>query len=415
VQDQHLLSLKDNDQSANLAALAAAGIGSFKIEGRLKDLSYVKNITAHYRQQLDALLDSDNRYARAASGRCTFGFTPRPEKTFNRGATDYFVNDRQTDIGAFASPKFTGEPIGRVSQIGRGWFEVEEQGGTTPLNNGDGLCFFDAEQTLVGLRINRAEGQRLFPAEWPKGLAVGTRLHRNHDQAFERALGKDSATRRIDLALRFSETANGFALRLTDADGISVQVELPHSKDAAKDAARAEATVRDQLGKLGNTDFQLSHLELALSQPWFLPAGALNALRREAVAKLEAARLAAHPRPARAPAVEPPVPYPDNALSYLGNVFNAAARAFYARHGVTLIEPAYESNQETGEVSLMITRHCLRYSFNLCPKQVKGLKADPLLLMNGKERLTLRFDCKPCEMHVIGKLKKDRVVQITPV
>ncbi len=408
--EKHLLSMKDNDQSANLRALADAGIGSFKIEGRLKDLAYVKNITAHYRQLLDALIAaSPNAYRRASSGRSTHGFTPRPEKTFNRGATDYFVNDRRADIGAFDTPKFAGEAIGAVSAIGPNWFEIE---GTTKFNNGDGVSFFDDHAELVGVRINRVEGRRLFPNEMPAELAVGQPIHRNHDQEFERLLAKKSAERKIRISMRFSATPDGFELQLTDEEGIVASATLPHANEPAQNADRALATLRDHLAKLGNTIFEAADITLNVTPPPFLPAASVNALRRAAVDKLDAARLAAYRRPPRAIAVSPPPTFPEAELSYLGNVLNSKARAFYERHGVRLIADAYETNQEKGEVSLMITKHCLRYSYNLCPKEVKGLRPDPMTLINGKEKLTLRFDCKKCEMHVIGKLKKHRTVQI---
>ncbi|MDK9704792.1 MAG: U32 family peptidase, partial [Sulfuritalea sp.] len=401
--DKHLLSMKDNDQSANLRALIEAGIRSFKIEGRLKDLSYVKNITAHYRTLLDEFLEASPGYRRASSGRCTYTFTPRPEKTFNRGATDYFVNERKPDIGAFDTPKFSGELVGEVSRIGPDWFEAET---SEPLHNGDGLSYYDSHRELVGLRVNRADGTRLFPNEMPDDIAVGTALYRNRDQEFERALEKKSAERRIGLHLQLSETPDGFALTLTDEDGITARAALPHAHEAAKNAERAFAGLRDNLGKLGNTIFEAREISLDLSQPWFLPASAVNGLRRDAIAALEAARAAACERPSRRIAVSPASTFPEHELSYLGNVLNSAARAFYKKHGVTVIAQAYETDTKKGEVSLMITRHCLRYSYNLCPKEVKGLRPDPMTLVNGKEKLTLRFDCKKCEMHVIGKLKK---------
>ncbi|MDO8788229.1 MAG: U32 family peptidase [Sulfuritalea sp.] len=410
--DKHLLSMKDHDQSANLQALIKAGIRSFKIEGRLKDLSYVKNITAHYRTLLDEFLDESPDYRRASSGHCTFTFTPRPEKTFNRGATDYFVNQRQADIGAFDTPKFSGERIGAVTRLAPDWFEVDA---TVPLHNGDGLSYFDSHRELVGLRINRAEGQRLFPNEILDDLAVGTTLYRNRDQEFERALEKKSATRRIRVGMQFGETPEGFALQITDEDGITADATLAHAREPAQNADRAMVALGEALGKLGGTDFTATGIMQKLSQPWFLPAASINALRRDAVAALVAARAAAYQRPLRRAPVEPPAPYPENELSYLGNVLNSAARAFYQEHGVTLIADAYETNTEPGEVSLMITKHCLRYSFNLCPKEVKGLRADAMMLVNGKEKLTLRFDCKKCEMHVIGKLKKGRQISILPV
>ena len=417
-QDKHLLSMKDNDQSDNLRALIDAGISSFKIEGRLKDLSYVKNITAYYRQQLDEILEERPSLRRSSSGRSVFNFTPQPEKTFNRGATDYFVNERKTDIGAFDSPKFVGEKIGEVVKLGRDSFDVASD---LPLHNGDGITYFSANEELVGLRINRAEaagaGWRLYPTlsdgKLPPGLAIGIAIHRNRDQRFERLLESNSAERRIAVDMRLTETLDGFALQLTDERGISAVAELRHTKEAAQNPERALATLRDQLGKLGTTDYRMKAIDLALNEAWFLPASAVNGLRRAAVEALDAARQTAWQRLPRLGAIEPPVAYPEESLSYLGNVFNRQARAFYEKHGVRVIEPAYECQQETGEVSLMITKHCLRFSFNLCPKQVKGIRPDPMILMNGSEKLTLRFDCKPCEMHVVGKLKKNRKILLS--
>ena len=406
-ENQHLLSMKDNNQSDNLRALVEAGVSSFKIEGRLKDLSYVKNITAHYRTLLDEIIAADPRYVRASSGRSTFSFTPQPEKTFNRGYTDYFANDRQDDIGAFDSPAFVGEPIGEVEEIGDGWLTVNT--GET-FHNGDGVCFHDAHGDVQGMRINRVDGKKLFPMEIPADLSEGTTLFRNRDQEFERALEKDSADRRVRIKAVFAELPEAFVLTLSDEDQVSVSATLNRDQRIGRELAQnpdaALAKLKENLGKFGNTMFVAEAVELQLSQPWFLPVGAINALRREAAEKLEAARLASHPRPPRAAPAADPVPYPQDELTYLGNVFNSKARAFYEKHGVRLIDEAYEAGNEKGMVSLMITRHCLRYSFNLCPKEVKHLKPDPMTLINGNEKLILKFDCKACEMHVIGKMKK---------
>ncbi len=407
--DSHLLSLKDNNQSANLRALADAGIRSFKIEGRLKDLSYVKNVTAHYRTELDRIMTEAPHYRPSSAGRCSYTFTPRPEKSFNRGFTDYFVNDRQETILSPDTPKFAGEPIGRVARIERNWFEIQS---AVEIHNGDGLAYFNAANELAGLRINRAEGNRLFPAESEHQLTVGTQLLRNRDQVFERLLEKKSAQRRIGIHMALSETADGFALTLTDEEGVTITATMAQPKAPAQNAERAVATLREQLGKLGNTQFVAEQIALELTDAWFIPASVLNALRRDAVAQLEAVRAAAYRRPPRAAAAEPPAQYPEDELSYLGNVYNNLARAFYARHGVSVIADAFECGNERGEVSLMITKHCLRYSFNLCPKQVKGIRPDPLLLMQGKEKMTLRFDCKRCEMHVMGKMKVGRRLEI---
>ncbi len=419
--EKHLLSVKDNNQSANLAALVDAGVRSFKIEGRYKDADYVKNITGHYRRLLDGLLERQPAHgpslARASSGRTRLLFEPDPDKTFHRGSTDYFATGRKADIGAFDTPAFVGLPLGTVTRLGPDWFEVETD---QAMANGDGLTYLN-KRVVVGLQANVVEALgpgrwRVFPNE-PlaalPGLKPGTALSRNRDHAWEQALARKSAERRMTLHGTFRETADGFALDLLDEDGTRAGATAPFDRQPARDPARAETQLREQLDRFGGTDFILESLDVAWSRPWFVPASLANRLRREAVEKLEAARLAGHRRLPRRPAVEPPTPYPEETLSYLANVYNQAARRFYERHGVRLIAAAYEAHQEAGEVSLMITKHCLRYSFSLCPKQAKGVtgvqgqvRADPMVLVNGDETLTLRFDCRACEMHVMGKMKK---------
>lgn len=344
-------------------------------------------------------------YRRASAGRCTFFFEPNPEKTFNRGATDYFVHERRADLGAFESPGFVGEAVGPVAAVGRNCIDVEA---AVPLHNGDGIAFVNSRNEVVGVRLNLVEANRLYPAETVAGLAVGQMLFRNHDHEFHRLLSKKSAERRIAVRMRLEENAEGYALHLTDEEGVSAAASIRHCKEPARGAGGSAAAIREQLGRLGNTIFIAEDIDLALSGAWFIPASTLNALRRDALAKLEAARAAAYVRPPRAAAAVPAASYPESELTYLGNVFNRHARAFYARHGVTLIEDAYESNRLRGAVSLMITKHCLRYSFNLCPKQVKGIRPDPMTLTCGGDTLALRFDCGRCEMHVIGKMRKWR-------
>ncbi|QKO21716.1 U32 family peptidase [Rhodoferax sp. BAB1] len=422
--DKHVLSMKDNNQSENLAALVDAGIRSFKIEGRYKDLAYVKNITAHYRKLFDELLEQRPELARASSGKTTFSFTPDPDQNFNREFTDYFVQGRKEDIGAFDTPKNPGRHLGYVSKVGPDFVELTVSEPGTVLHNGDGLCYYDLQKELVGLAINRAEPAsalavdqwRVYPKDPMAGfkdLRKGTELNRNRDMNWVRMLEKKSSERRIGLWARLEETASGFALELTDEDGHTGCAAVAVTRETAKNPAQAEHTLREQLGRFGATIFEPLDITLALAQPWFVPASTLNALRRDAVAALEAARATAYQRPPRATPVAPPVPYPEDTLTYLANVFNEKARDFYAKHGVKVIAAAYESHEEEGEVSLMITKHCVRFSLSLCPKQAKGVtgvqgtvRAEPLTLVNGKEKLTLRFDCKPCEMHVVGRMKK---------
>ncbi len=421
--DKHLLSVKDNNQSANLGALIDAGVRSFKIEGRYKDAGYVKNITGHYRLLLDEILEQRPELARASSGDTRLLFTPNPDKTFHRGSTDYFAQGRQADIGAFDTPAFVGLPLGTVTRIGPSWFEIETH---ETLANGDGLTYM-RKREVVGVQANTVEflGKSVWrivpnePVTALAGLQVGIEISRNRDHAWEQALHKPSAERHIDLWAWFQETATGFRLTLQDVDGICAEADLAFDKQPARDPEKAESSLREQLSRFGGTAFNLLELQIAWTQPWFLPASSANKLRREAVEQLEAARLAAHQRPQRRAAVTPLVPYPEQALTYLANVYNQAARRFYEKHGVQLIAAAYEAHKETGEVSLMITKHCLRYSFSLCPKQAKGVtgvqgqvRAEPMTLVNGNERLTLVFDCRACEMHVMGKMKKH--IQKTP-
>ena len=424
--DKHVLSMKDNNQSDNIAALVDAGVRSFKIEGRYKDMAYVKNITAHYRKLLDEVIEarqhSGDPLTRSSSGQTTFTFTPDPNQNFNREFTDYFVNGRQETIGAFDTPKNPGQPIGFVTQVGPNWVELELSRKTTELHNGDGLCYYDLQKELVGLAINRAElisarkgSWRVFPKDALadlKDLRKGVEVNRNRDVDWLHGLDKKSSERRIQVWARLTDNANGITLTLTDEDGFSASAQTALTLTPAKDKAAAMETLVDNVSKLGNTIFSANDVQVAFARPWFVPASVLNPLRREAVQKLEAARAAGFVRWQPGQAVVPAALYPEDSLSYLANVFNRAARTFYASHGVKVIAAAYEAIEEPGEVSLMITKHCVRFSLSLCPKQAKGVtgvqgtvKAEPLQLINGKEKLTLRFDCKPCEMHVMGKMK----------
>ncbi|MBY0409269.1 MAG: U32 family peptidase, partial [Burkholderiaceae bacterium] len=426
--DKHVLSMKDNNQSDNLRALIDAGVRSFKIEGRYKDMGYVKNITAHYRTLIDGILEeretSGRPLSRSSSGQTSFTFTPDPLQNFNREFTDYFVTGRKEDIGAFDTPKNPGQAIGWVTQLGPDFVELEVSDAATVLHNGDGLCYYNLQKELVGLAINVAEPisprsvtqWRVYPKDPMEGfkdLRKGTEINRNRDMDWVRTLDKKSSDRRIGLWAHLAETTTGYVLTLTDEDGHTGRATVQHAHQAATDTTKAEASLREQLGRFGNSIFAVNDIALDLSQPWFVPASVLNALRRDALVALETQRAAALVRLQRATPVDPPAPYPDDTLSFLGNVFNHKAHDFYVRHGVKVIDAAYEAHEEEGEVSLMITKHCVRFSMSLCPKQAKGvtgvqgtIKAEPLMLINGKEKLTLRFDCKPCEMHVVGKMKK---------
>ena len=420
--EKHLLSMKDNNQSANLRALVEAGVRSFKIEGRYKDVAYVKNITAHYRRELDAILEDRPDLARASSGRTAHFFVPDPDKTFHRGSTDYFVTERKVDIGAFDSPTFTGLSVGSVEKVNkRDLIAVTHE----PLSNGDGLNVL-VKREVVGFRANICElkgefeedGEKRYryrvePNEMPEGLfrlRPNHPLSRNLDHNWQQALQRTSAERRIGVSWKAVLREDALTLTATSEEGISVEVALPGPFGVANKPEQALDGLRDLLTQLGTTLYHAQGVNLDAPQAFFVPNSQLKSLRREAIEALTEARVAAHPRGSRKAESDPAPVYPESHLSFLYNVYNQKARDFYHRHGVQLIDAAYEAHEEKGEVPVMITKHCLRFSFNLCPKQAKGVtgvrtKVAPMQLVHGDEVLTLKFDCKPCEMHVIGKMK----------
>lgn len=410
--EKHLLSMKDNDQTANLAALIDAGVRSFKIEGRYKDMGYVKNITAHYRQMLDAIIEDRGDLARASAGRTEHFFIPSTDKTFHRGSTDYFVNARKGDIGAFDSPKFIGLPVGEVLKVCKDHLDVEV---TEPLANGDGLNVM-IKREIVGFRANTVEKMaenryRVWPNEMPADLHKARprqALNRNLDHNWQQALLKTSSARRIAVDIALGGWQEQLVLTLTSEDGVTVTHTLEGNFADASSPEKALNALHDGVAKLGQTIYFPREVEVTLPA-LFVPNSQLNQLRREAVEMLDAARLLAYTRGSRKPVATPAPVYPETHLSFLSNVYNHKARAFYQRYGVQLIDAAYEAHEEKGDVPVMITKHCLRFAFNLCPKQAKGSikswKATPMQLINGDEVLTLKFDCRPCEMHVIGKIK----------
>ncbi|MDH0747803.1 U32 family peptidase [Pseudomonas sp. GD03842] len=420
--EKHLLSMKDNNQSANIRALVEAGVRSFKIEGRYKDMGYVKNITAYYRQRLDDVLEDRPDLARASSGRTAHFFLPDPEKTFHRGSTDYFVTDRKIDIGAFDTPTFTGLPVGVVEKVGKRDLQVVTH---DPLTNGDGLNVL-IKREVVGFRANIAEPKgefeedgekryryRVEPNEMPADLYKARPNHplnRNLDHNWQQALLKTSAERRVGLSWQVQLREQRLDLTAISEEGIRASVFLNGPFGVANKPEQALEQLRDLLCQLGTTQYHALDVKLDAPQAFFIPNSQLKALRREVIEALTEARVAAHPRGGRKAETSPPPVYPEAHLSFLANVYNQKARDFYHRHGVKLIDAAYEAHEEAGEVPVMITKHCLRFSFNLCPKQAKGVtgvrtKVAPMQLIHGDEVLTLKFDCKPCEMHIIGKMK----------
>lgn len=395
VKNKHLLSLKDLNQSDELEALLDAGASSLKIEGRLKDVSYVKNVTAAYRQKLDAIFVRRKEYARASSGVCHLDFRPQLDKSFSRGFTNYFLHGRDKSISSFDTPKSLGEEMGTMKEARGNYLTVA---GIKSFNNGDGVCYIDEQGRLQGFRINRVEGNKLYPQEMPR-IKPRTVLYRNFDQEFERVLSRKSSERKIAVVILLSENNFGFSLSLTDEDDNSITLTLPRDKELARTPQKEN--LRNQLSKLGNTPFEATRIDVDLKENWFIPASVLTDLRRQAVDKLIAARRMTYQREI---AVFKPTThaYPQQTLTYLGNVMNARAASFYKDHGVQAIAPAYEK-QPVEEAILMFCKHCLRYSMGWCPihHRERSPYREPYYLIgtDGKQ-FRLSFDCNNCQMTI---------------
>lgn len=394
LKNKHLLSLKDLDQSGSLEEMLKAGITSFKIEGRLKDVDYVKNITAYYRKKLDAILDENPNYKRASSGKTTFFFEPNPEKSFRRSATDYLLHGRKADIIQAETPKSLGEPIGKVTYIGRNFFEV--QNGNL-LNNGDGLCFINKQGDLTGFRVNSVDRKRIFPADMPS-MNVVAMLYRNQDQAFEKILKGKTAERKIGVKLLFKESENGFSLQLVEEDNISCVYSITCEKQLAQKPETVHDNIKNQLSKLGNTIYQPIEIDVDIAQPWFFPVSQLSEWRRQAIEMLSAEREKCYVRESRIDGLY--AKYPAKKLTYLGNVTNKLSEEFYREHGVDEIMPGFEIKAEEG-VPLMFTKHCIKFTMGWCPKEgYKSEFKEPLFLKNNNQVYQLTFDCKLCEMRI---------------
>lgn len=399
--DQHLLSLRDFSAAQQLQRMADAGITSFKIEGRLKDMAYVKNVTAYYRQLLDNMMSHDGEYRPASSGKCTFFFTPDLEKTFNRGFTDYFLRGRQP-MATLTTQKSLGKRFGKVTRLDRNSITIDTREALTP---GDGLCFFSHKGELVGFQVNHVQGRTFQPNRMPDGLAVGTLLWRNNDQAFERQLQGRTAERKIDVDAILSDTPDGLMLTLTDGDGTRANATVICDKQPAQNPEKAQEQIVRQLSKTGDTPFRIARFENRCPQPWFLPAALLNDLRRQALTQLEEARVADHlarrghcaPLAARQ---ANDAPYFETALDYRANILNTKAEIFYRRHGVKEMVYGLEKTLDYDGKALMTTKYCLRYELDMCLKEHPETAGD-LFLRNNRNRFRLVFDCRQCEMQIL--------------
>ena len=437
IRNRHLLSIKDVNRTAALSEMIDAGVCSFKIEGRLKDAAYVKNITSWYRRQLDTILEQKTGYTKSSAGSTVFTFMPDPERTFNRGYTDYFLKQREK-TGTPATQKSMGKPLGTVVRKRGRELMVDTD---MLLCNGDGLCYFDVSGRLDGFLVNRTEGFWILPSK-PVEIAVGTPLFRNHDHQFNRILSGESSRRTLALDLRLYTAGQECLLEATDETGLTATVESGLSFSEAKNDAMARRQIEEQLAKLGDTMFRQAHLTIDCPTVPFLPVSVINRMRREVTEKLTGLhreqRLRSHriPQGDQAPSAwaEPlatPLPYPEKELRFEGNVLNSRAAQFYQKHGVDAIEPAFEAQEEYLGKKVMTTRHCIKYELGRCPRHQAASPArsgnsndnnensnntgnsnsniatgggsvwqEPLFLKNGSATYRLHFDCKRCVMEI---------------
>ena len=404
MQKKHLLSLKDMCQINSLQDLIDAGATSFKIEGRLKDMSYVKNVTAAYSEALNRIVQSQpDKYVRASNGVVELKFKPDVAKSFNRGFTSYFLYGRNDRIFSFDTPKAMGEEVGKVKEIRQNSFSVA---GLKPFANGDGLCFVDQKGKLFGFRLNKVENGQLYPLEMPRNLMPKMTLYRNYDKRFEDTLQHESAERYIPVDITMDETEQGFRFLMTDDAGLMRTLDVECEKELARTPQREN--IRLQLSKMGSTVFRLRSLQINYTHNWFIPSSRLSEWRRklteeslslvspEARRKTDITRLSSL-EGGRV----------GDSLTYLSNIMNRRAKEFYEEQGCKVEEWAYERSHPAG-VPVMFCKHCLKYSLGLCPKEKQkdvsyDLKVGDTLylqLANGT-RFRLEFDCKACIMKVI--------------
>lgn len=416
IEDSYLLSLKDMCQLDRLGDLLEAGVCSLKVEGRLKDANYVKNVVATYSEALNAYIAKHTgKYCRSSYGRCTYTFTPALEKTFNRGFTHYFFNGRQKDISSFNTPKAMGEYVGYVKEIRRGSFNVA---GTAMFANGDGLCFFNRQKKLEGFRVNRVENNRLYPLTMPKNLEPGMALYRNNDIEFERAMQGKTAIRKLQVRFVVDVVDGKLTFTATDKCGRSANIVLNETPEKAQKSQHDN--IVKQLEKLGNTVWTANEISINNSaDEFFIPSSRLAAVRRELLEALENTPVSNH---TDKQAVGETVTNSVNANNTvyadtinIANVANTTAQNYYAAHGVKNAPTAFELNSDykAGSTTapsavppLMTCRYCLRYALGYCVKNggKRPTWHEPLHLeaKNGI-RVRLAFNCAKCQMEVYAE------------
>lgn len=401
--ETHLLSIKDLNLSDQLPELIEAGVTSFKIEGRLKDIVYVKNNVSYLRKRLDEYLASSDTYQKASSGRTFYRFEAEMDKSFNRGYTDYFVNKRDKKIGSWETPKSQGQLIGKLLEVTAKGYVIENQ---ELLNNGDGLYFVNEEGNADGDRVNVIANGVVVPNTF-RPLPVGTMIYRNADAAFNKLVEReDSAIRKIGVSLLFSESATGFTLTAVDEDGHVSTSTLEGEKELTKNGESIIPNIEKNLAKAGNTPFIVDDIQIDFTSNWFLPISKINEIRRTVLEQLVDIRIAEYHRE-EFQLTKTEHPYPISELDFTHNVANKLARQFYERHGVTQIEKAFELQWDPGKSRVMTTKYCVKYELGKCPRFQRATMGEkvvePLVLKQGEVEYKLKFNCKPCEMEIWEK------------
>lgn len=393
----HLLSLRDMAQINNLEKLAQAGAVSFKIEGRLKDVDYVKNITAAYSERLNEICKkSSGHYKRASMGRCSYTFTPNISKSFNRGFTTYFADGKKKPMASWDTPKALGERVGTVKEIRGHSFNVST---TTQFNNGDGLCFFTHNNELVGFRVNKVENNRIFPLSMPKDLHPGTILYRNHDQAFETLLSKQSATRKVEVSMLLNVKAESLSLTVTDEEQNSYTASAEYSHQEAR--TPQEDNIKKQLSKTGNTIYSCTNVDIRCQGDTpFIANSLLSELRRQAIEGLS--NNTCSTRTGNKIPTDNECKVPQYTYPYLYNASNDTAKNFYAAKGIEAASFENDSRNATEPLLLMQCRYCIKAEMGCCSKKVNGnVLNEPLQIrLSDGRQFKLRFNCKKCEMEV---------------
>lgn len=399
VEDKYLLSLKDLNLSENLDDLIDAGITSFKIEGRLKDIDYVKNVTAHYRRKLDSIIEKKNGYKKSSSGKSILNFVPDPSKSFNRGFTNYFFEGRNGNLSSFDSPKSTGKFLGKVIAAGKGFFEIETK---EKIVNGDGICYFDDDGTLYGMNVNKVEGTKIFSHEL-KNITTGTEIFRNHDHQFLKEVVRDETKRQIDVEIYVRDLNEFLLIEAIDEDDCKAALKVDNNFEPAKEKQKAAETIEKQFSKSGDSIFSVSKIEIQLEVIPFMQIAELNKLRREVLDLLSIEREKKIPKLKKIVTPEKKA-YPEKNLDYRSNVVNSKAEKFYREHGVEKIEQGFELLNNTGNREIMRMKYCIKEQLDICPKQnkTKTTFEEPLYLKNLSGKYRLVFDCKKCEMGLVN-------------